>query len=300
MKIKELVEFDAQEENLLNDIIEIEKEISILKNNYVYANESEEIEIEKNLKAAKRKLEEVKKIRENLKPSILYGKDIYINRNMLGNEVAKLMSDIMEKEYVYKEDYIFEIDDGSKNCYEYRHINILKEKVFTVVDKKFVEHEPYIEYYDVEEVMNKATNSDYWKNEVGYVNDFETRINNKELFTLPFLNHNVIGYSLDEEFKKGNTSIHFSGNDYVMHFDNEARINYYHSGIEGYSKIINDFLTTIFAKGLYIGRDLTQEEIAKVRTKFIELYRSGYDFTYYEDGLYNLEDVKVYKKDIEK
>ena len=150
-----------------------------------------------------------------------------------------------------------------------------------------------MEYYD-EETLEMAKKEEYNFCYYKY-----------ELFMLPFSHKGFVCTNLPLEkqkiYRNGDCALEFDCYDTEAYFKGEASINYYHRCYcESYSKIINDFLTIILIKGLYIGRTLNKEEIAKVRTKFIELYKSGYDFEYYEDELFNLEYVKVYKKSIEK
>lgn len=81
---------------------------------------------------------------------------------------------------------------------------------------------------------------------------------------------------------------------------NKAVILGYDKRYNGYNEVINNFLLTIIIKILYVDKVLNEEELDMIRNKFLKLYNSGYNFEYYEDNLYDLEDVKVYKKAIEK
>ena len=211
--------------------------------------------------------------------------NIYMDRSMLGNEVAKLMSSIMNKEYIYLEDYIYEIAN------ENEHINLVRHKIFTIINRHLAPHEPYAEYYD-EEIIRTSIDNDnhyYYDSKLGYKNTYKSRIRNKDLFFLPFLKPRLLGFSLSEKeiekYCNGKTIIDL----------NNSVINNYNSDTEGYNDIINDFLIAIFTKELRINRNLTQEEIEKIRISFIELYNNG-DY----EELNNSTDTKVIKKSIEK
>lgn len=301
MKVKELEEITRKEEIIFKSIRSYEQ---LKEDNEKYLHHldiDDEDEFEEaldELHKIKKELKELKNQLKEFKPSIPFDGTAIFNREMLGTEVAKLMSEILGKNYVYQEDYVFEIDDGSDMRGEFRHIDVLKKKVHTIVEEKYQEHDIYIDYYDKEKLdLSKKSNSYYWLNDDFHVNDFEKRIKNKELFVLP--DSCLLHETEKENYRKGNIVLPFSACETLHPYGHDvALIEDYNCWVDGYSDIINNFLLTVLIKGLYIGKTLNKEEIAKVRTKFIELYKSGYDFEYYEDELFNLEDVKVYQKKI--
>lgn len=219
--------------------------------------------------------------------------NVYVDRNILGNAVAELMSEIMDKEYVYQENYLYKVDN--------RYLNLIRYKVYTIVNKKIATDEPYMNYYDAEDIMlhSKDESYNYYQHDLGYKDEYAARMQNQDLFELPFSINSNIAASIDEkdieEYKKGNTVIEFTPNNSKFGF--EATINGYTPNDKNYNKIISDFIITVIVKGLYEGRTLTKEEIAKIRIKFIELYRNSYTFKNYENYLYELTGEKVYKKD---
>jgi len=302
MKVKELEEFTRKCKTISKSIscyeqIQRDKEKDLHRLDI--DDEDEEEQVLEELHGIKKELKELESHLKELEPSIPTDGIAVFNRSMLGTEVAKLMSEILGKNYVYQEDYVFEIDDGSDMCREFRHIDVLKKKVHTIVEEKYQEHDIYIDYYDREKLdLSEKGSSDYWLNDDFHVNDFEKRIKNKELFVLP--DSCLLHETEKENYRKGNIVLPFSACETLHPYGHDvALIEDYNCWVDGYSDIINNFLLTVLIKGLYIGKTLNKEEIAKVRTKFIELYKSGYDFEYYEDELFNLEDVKVLEKNIE-
>ena len=312
MRIKEIEETKTERYNIYKKIQQYENNKNVLSkalteyplDGSMYKQE----EIINNLNSVRKALRDMNEKYESLLYRFPSTTNIYYNRNMLGNEIAKLITDIMKKEYIYQEDYMFEIDNGSDLIPEARHINLIRRKIYTLVDKNLANHEPYMEYYD-EETLKMAKDDNYnryyHKYKLGYVNTYKEYIKNQELFILPFSNHYFICANLplekQEIYRKGDCILQFNCCDDEMYFNGEASINYYCSRYnEGYSKIINDFLSITLIKGLYIGRTLNEEEISEIREKFVELYKSGYQFEYYEDDLFKLKVEKVYEKVLKK
>lgn len=210
---------------------------------------------------------------------------VSFSREMIGNEVAKLMSEIMDRNYIYMEDYQYKIDDGSDNRWEFKHINILKNRIYIIIDEKYINHEPFIECYDKEFLDLSKDCYKYWTHKRGYINTYKDMLNNKSMFILP------VPHLLDCD----NEQIEYIKKDHMKYqigFHNDNSFIY---GLYERNKIVEDFLSIIILKSFYTGRSLSEEEIEKIRIKFIELYKSGYEFEYYEDDLYNIDEKNKQK-----
>lgn len=214
---------------------------------------------------------------------------VIINRKMLGNSVAKLMSDLIGKQFIYQEDYKYAIT-YNKN-YSSRIPMIAKEKIFTVIDSENAVHEPYINCYELLRVDNEL-NTDYKLENSS--SELRKMISNNKLFVLPGFSGNCRG---DDIIYSVYT--HYQQSEYCEPIVALGGINYWYDHCIYDQRIIN-YLTILFLKTLYLGRNLNESEIERIRIKYVELYKSGYDFQYYEDELYKIKDIKILEKNIDK
>lgn len=287
MKIRKLEENNKQIDLILQQIEDnkklIDKITSEIKSDNVDTIDSVS-ELIKKLNDAKVTIKSLNVKIKLLKNEFSNIMGVVFNREMIGNEVAKLMTEIMDKNYVYREDYSYKIDDGSHNRWEYRHVDILRKKIYIVIDEKAINHEPFVECYDDETINLSGENHDkYWHHKQGYVNTYKDMIDSNLLFMLPVPIFNYNGQK--DYIKQGNM-------EYKIDTNNGDLFIY---GLYERNKIIDDFLSIIILKSFYTNKSLSQEEIEKIRIKFIELYKSGYAFEYYEDDLYNIEEKNKQK-----
>ena len=297
MKIKEIENNKKRERELYNKwsvySYEIDHITYKIKNSDL---SSEELnKLTNRLIYIKEELKNIEKERKNIKNNLI--DDWYVvnyNREMLGNEVAKLISLIYDKKYIYKEDYLYSIKSNVYSSSSYPKNIIAKNKIFTVIEKGLENHDIYMEYYDLEDFFQK---NDEYKfcddDEYDYKskNEFINRIENNQLFVLP--DNNYFLYRCEEDIKNylnGNIkySIYTCGN-IRSKGKNISYIDGYYDSKKGYNKFIDDFLVTVFLKGIYENKELNQKEIEMIRNKFIELYKNGYSFDYFEKDKYLLD-----------
>lgn len=299
MKIRELEELrkrsDALTEEIdrrVNTINELSKELSL------EIDKNKANEIMENIDSESVSLRKAKSIKNGLHFPFPHSLIVHFNREMLGNEIAKLITEITDKEFVYQENYLYKQEDLSQYGIT-SGINTVRYKVFTIVNKETINNREYIEYYDVESMLGKPITDN---NLVSYQFDYYDKEKNGDLYSLPFLTVNSLYDTVSEndvlEYQKGNTVMEFitssEDNDY------DAVIKHYTNYRNSLEKAISDFIAVVIIKGLYLERKLTEEEIAKIREKFIELYKNDYFFKNFENYLYDIDDVKVIQKNIEK
>lgn len=288
MKIRNLEENSKQIKLMYKQISDNEKLIAEITDK-LKSDEAEETvdasELLNQLKVAKA---DIKRLNDNISqltngitnlPSAIF------NREMIGNEVAKLISEIMGKKYIYKEDYCYRIENCSDYRFECRHVTTLKEKIYTIIDEDYINHEPYIECYDKEFLDLSDNNYEYWHHKRGYINPYQDLIDRKILFILPGPHLLQYDKKQQEYIKQGNMN-------YKINIDKEKS---YILGLYDSNKIIEDFLLIVILKSFDMDRSLSQEEIEQIRIKFIELYNLGYDFEYYEDVLDKMNETNKQK-----
>ena len=189
--------------------------------------------------------------------------EIWFDQKFVASEIVKIMDEITGKKHVYKEEYRYSLNERG-------HSGIVRTMIQTIVVEDEFMHGPYIDYEDLTE-KDCPESKDFYK-----------MVKNHELYIFPDLSNT---YTFD-----------------VYKLSNQGRIGFeaYHDGSVGYSVIydyrILNFLTTLICKALYLGRNLNENEIEKIRVKYVELLKNNYSFAYYEDSLYDIEDKKALKK----
>lgn len=184
---------------------------------------------------------------QSLNKPIYIGDTTFIraNKNMISNELAQLLSEINNKNYVYEE-----TDDKESN-----------RKIFKLVNED--NNDDVFLLPDLENIEFSLQTSAYYPDVL--------EINIADYDKIADSKYTIVG----------------------AYKDGVARLNY---------SAIMAFITTLNIERFLLERDLNEKEVFKIRSKFIKFCEEDRDFHYtkFEDSFFDLEDEKVFQKNIEK
>ena len=183
---------------------------------------------------------------QSLEKPIYIGDTTFIktNKDIIVNELAELLSEINNKNYVYRET----VNETTK------------EKEFKLVD---VDNKDVLLLPDLESIEFSFKTCSCNRR-----NDLESSIADYD--KIAYSKYSIVG----------------------AYCDGSAHLNY---------SIIMAFIIALNIERFLLERDLNEEEISKIKSKFIDFYKEDKYFCdcRFYDSFFNLEDVKVLEKNIE-
>ena len=184
---------------------------------------------------------------KSLNKPIYIGDTTFIktNKDMIGNELAQLLSEINNKNYVYRE-----TDNKNTN-----------KKTFELLNEE--NNDDVLLLPDLENIEFSLQTSAYYRNIL--------EINIVDYDRIAYSKYTIVG----------------------AYKDGVAYLNY---------SIIMAFIIALNIERFLLERDLNEEEVSKIRSKFVETYKKDARFctVSFADSFFDVDDVKVYKKNIEK